>query len=289
MAVMLDGAIPDNRNADFGYYVEPGALGNRVWEDADSNGIQNAGENGVDDVEVVLVIDYPDGTSITLRTLSGDDPATGEVEKGWYSFGNLLLDEDYAAGSSSGAPAPNQPAYTISMVTPSGRNPTAVGADGSTPLNDSNEHAGTTAEPAQGSNDVRQQINPNAESDPIAGYDFGLLPIATAATLTSFTAERQASGVVLRWATASEVNLAGFDLYRAGSATGERLQINPEFIASKNSDFGAEYDFLDGTATAGVTYHYWLHVVDTGDIAWPIGPVVVGGQRIFLPAVMSER
>ena len=42
--------------ADFGYYIEPAALGNFVWEDLNANGIQDAGEPGIAGVEVTLTI-----------------------------------------------------------------------------------------------------------------------------------------------------------------------------------------------------------------------------------------
>ena len=41
---------PDNLHGDFGYYVKPAAVGNFVWVDSNANGIQDAGEPGINGV-----------------------------------------------------------------------------------------------------------------------------------------------------------------------------------------------------------------------------------------------
>ena len=83
-----------NLAQDFGYYIDPAALGNSVWFDNDGDGIQDPGELGLNGVKVTLTILYPNGTTTTMSTITGDDPSTAGVQTGWYSFGTLLLDED---------------------------------------------------------------------------------------------------------------------------------------------------------------------------------------------------
>ncbi len=160
----------ENYTADFGYYVKPAALGNFVWFDTDGDGIQDAGEPGIDGVEVTLGAAYVGGTTNIFKTVTGDDPSTPAVEKGWYSFGNLLLDEDNAS-STAGAPTAAQPVYTISVDT-TARTPTLVD-QGSSDMADSDSHTGVATQSTQGQQDVTQQTDPTLESDPIAGYDFG--------------------------------------------------------------------------------------------------------------------
>ena len=46
-AASISAAAPNNLTADFGYYVEPAALGNFVWYDTNDNGLQDAGEPGI--------------------------------------------------------------------------------------------------------------------------------------------------------------------------------------------------------------------------------------------------
>ncbi|MCB0044461.1 MAG: hypothetical protein KDD92_03430 [Caldilineaceae bacterium] len=174
VAVEIGGTQPtDNLNVDFGYYVEPAAVGNYVWLDLTPNGLQDPGELPIEGVEVQMVITYTDGATTTLVTVTDAN--------GYYSFGNLLLDEDYATGSADNSPVtgpPAQPAHTI-WIDP---NQTALITlaetfvntdDGSTATiinNDSNEHSGTAAQPVQGLTDTTLAT---ADSTPVASYDFG--------------------------------------------------------------------------------------------------------------------
>ncbi|MCB0045886.1 MAG: discoidin domain-containing protein [Caldilineaceae bacterium] len=163
-----------NLTADFGYYVEPAAVGNYIWTDLTPDGIQDPSEPPIEGVEVKMVITYPDGTITTLVTKTD---ATG-----YYSFPNLLLDEDYAEGSSSNAAVtgpPAQPSFIISVdpnqdvlltlaetVVNNDTNPAATTAV----TDDSNEHSGTVAKPVQGQTDTTLAT---ADGTNIASYDFG--------------------------------------------------------------------------------------------------------------------
>ena len=150
----------DNVTADFGYYVEPAAVGNYVWFDVNEDGLQDSGEPGLENVQVTLVITYPDNTVVTLQTLTDANGA--------YQFNNLLLDEDYDSGG-GGA----EPEFTISVQAPSGFVPTLVDVNSNADdLEDSDNHAGVTAVPQQGLTDTTAQSDPTDEPT-IASYDFG--------------------------------------------------------------------------------------------------------------------
>ena len=117
-AVSIGNGNPlDNLTADFGYYVEPAAIGDFVWSDLDNNGLQDGGEPGIAGVEVALTISYTNGDVSVLTTLTGAD--------GSYSFNNLLMDEDYD-GVGAG-----EPIFTVTSAIPGGFNlsPINVGAD----------------------------------------------------------------------------------------------------------------------------------------------------------------
>jgi len=100
--VTLSGGA-NNTTADFGYYIQPSALGNRVWYDTDGDGIQDGGEGGLI-VEVTLKITYPNGTVVNLKTKTD---SLGE-----YRFDNLLLDENFDGNGTPGAGG-NEPKYEI--------------------------------------------------------------------------------------------------------------------------------------------------------------------------------
>jgi hypothetical protein len=71
--------------------------------------------------------------------------------------------------------------------------------------------------------------------------------------------------VAVTWETATEVNTAGFNIYRSTSETGEFVQINEAegLIPSEGSAFsGATYNFLDQTVNVGVTYYYLLEEIE---------------------------
>ncbi|MBX3010759.1 MAG: hypothetical protein KF832_04595 [Caldilineaceae bacterium] len=67
-----------NWTVDFGFWL-PAAIGDRVWYDVDSNGVQDLGETGVTSVTVELL----DGTGALLRTTSTN-------ASGVYSFTHLV-------------------------------------------------------------------------------------------------------------------------------------------------------------------------------------------------------
>ncbi len=153
--VTINSGNPDDDTADFGYYVDPAAVGNYVWFDTDADGVQDAGEPGIEGAVVTMTITYPDGTEIELVDVTD---ATGH-----YDFGNLLLDEDYNTGG-GGA----QPTYELTVQTPVDTEPTVINSGDATALTDSNDPAGTLAIPIQGSNNTAL-----ASTDSTASYDFG--------------------------------------------------------------------------------------------------------------------
>ena len=70
-ASALEGGVPDLRDdltIDFGF-IQPGALGNLVWNDTNRNGVQDAGETGVPGVVVAL---YSTVTNSVITTTTTD-------------------------------------------------------------------------------------------------------------------------------------------------------------------------------------------------------------------------
>ncbi len=135
-----------NTTADFGYYVAPAALGDYVWLDRNNNGIQASDEPGIRGVKVTLTIAYPNGGTTTLVTYTDRD--------GMYSFGNLLLDENFnLADATNGTPT-----YTINFTLPPGMSASPVGQGG---------------DPAQDSNGLSPIASPLYRGQPDITYDSG--------------------------------------------------------------------------------------------------------------------
>jgi hypothetical protein len=94
----------------------------------------------------------------------------------------------------------------------------------------------------------------------------------TAITLVSFSAEAGAEGVALAWETGTELDNAGFNLYRATAEDGPYTKINEAlFAAEGDAVAGASYSFLD---TPGYgTFYYKLGDVDYYGMSTLHGPV----------------
>ena len=77
--------------------------------------------------------------------------------------------------------------------------------------------------------------------------------------------ERPGQPIVIRWSTETEVNTAGFNVYRAESEDGPWVKINPALIpGSPDPIRGGSYVFTDTNVLAGVTYWYDLEEIELG-------------------------
>ncbi len=86
----------------------------------------------------------------------------------------------------------------------------------------------------------------------------------TAVVLDYFAASAENSTVTIDWATASEIHLAGFNLYRRAANSRDAWEaVNAQLIASRGAAAqGSRYQFVDTDVPAG-TWHYLLEDVET--------------------------
>ena len=69
--------------------------------------------------------------------------------------------------------------------------------------------------------------------------------------------------IQVEWNTATELETAGFNLYRSPTTDGEFERINSKLIPSEGTGVtGAEYTFDDKDVTTGQTYFYLLEEVE---------------------------
>jgi hypothetical protein len=109
------------------------------------------------------------------------------------------------------------------------------------------------------------------------GADFGITKISTVGTtlieLTDFQSISGNGQVKLTWETASEIDNAGFNIYRSTSENGEYIKINNTIIAAKGSSTqGASYDFIDDAVQNRKTYYYKLEDIDLNGTSTMRGP-----------------
>lgn len=243
---------------DFGYFIEPAALGNFIWDDVDGDGIQDAGESGIPGVTVTLLIAYPNGSTTVITTVTD--------ASGYYSFENLLLDEDYD-GVGTG-----EPVLTVTATKPVGYTYVSPPHIGTNPDLDSGDPLGEIATVTRGLVNVT--------------YDFGFSNKPTAVRLESFTAVRINRRVELRWVTAIEDDILGFNIYRSTWLKGKKEQINKRLIVSKalpGSLTGAEYLFKNWNTDVTRKYVYWLEVVDISGNKTIVNYVIVKPSMSFQP------
>jgi len=104
----------------------------------------------------------------------------------------------------------------------------------------------------------------------------------TLVTLSSFTATAQAERVTLEWTTESEIDNAGFNIYRAVSENGEYVQINESIIPAQGSSTqGASYQIVDEGLQNRKTYYYKLEDIDLNGTATEHGPQSATPRWIF--------
>ena len=85
--------------------------------------------------------------------------------------------------------------------------------------------------------------------------------------------------IKVEWATASEVDTAGFNIYRSDHPDLEFVQLNHELIpASQQPLTGGIYFYLDEEVIPGNTYYYQLEDVDMNGLVNRHGPVEIRAE-----------
>jgi len=86
-----------------------------------------------------------------------------------------------------------------------------------------------------------------------------------------------AAPVRVTWKTETEMNTAGFNLYRGLSPDGPfDIKVNDALIPPAADPLtGGEYSYIDRTAQAGVTYYYELQEVEQSGAINKFGPINV--------------
>lgn len=100
--------------------------------------------------------------------------------------------------------------------------------------------------------------------------------LPTVIVLASFEANTgpRSRDITVKWATASEIDTAGFNLYRSTSADGTYTKVNNSLIPSKGSaTSGATYSVVDSGLKKRSTYYYKLEEVNNTGNTTQYGPV----------------
>jgi len=110
----------------------------------------------------------------------------------------------------------------------------------------------------------------------------GCTECQTLILLSSFTANSKSGEVILNWATESEIDNAGFNIYRAASEGEAYVKINDALIPAKGSTtVGATYDFVDEGLQNRKTYYYKLEDIDLNGKSTMHGPVSAKSRLLY--------
>jgi hypothetical protein len=105
-----------------------------------------------------------------------------------------------------------------------------------------------------------------------------LLSITFAALLLAQTGcgILQDTSVTIRWTTESELDIIGFNLFRAESPDGPFIKVNEALIPPAADPFvGGEHTYVDENVQRGVTYYYELESVDRQGSTTRTGPITI--------------
>ena len=97
----------------------------------------------------------------------------------------------------------------------------------------------------------------------------------TAAGLVARDAFAGAS-VLVEWTTASELDTAGFNLYRSLQSSGPYEKVNSTLIPAKGDSLaGGEYRYQDKPVQSGQVYYYQLEEIELDGGSGRFGPISV--------------
>ncbi len=109
-----------------------------------------------------------------------------------------------------------------------------------------------------------------------------------AVTLLYFHASQGTAGVFLEWATASELNNAGFYVQRRDPSEADFSRLNTNRILPKGDGLTEEhYVYTDTLVQDGLTYAYILEMVDTSGLSDYSEPITVT-YGVFTPTPTTK-
>lgn len=117
----------------------------------------------------------------------------------------------------------------------------------------------------------------------VTGAFFSTVKI-TLVELATFETATNPKEVKIHWTTASEIDNAGFNLYRSESEHGEYIRINDTLIPAEGSPIqGASYEFVDKDVRNRRIYYYKLEDIDI------YGSSTFHGPASATPRVLSRK
>ncbi len=258
--------------------LQSAKLGNYVWSDADADGIQDAGEAGVDHV----IVELYDGNGVLIAsTVTGDDFSTAAVEQGYYQFTGLKAGD-----------------YQVKFVAPAGQFLTTQDANANTQDaadSDANVATGFSQVVTLAAGESNQTIDAGlvpAQVPPASLGDYVWLDSnndgqqndgntgVNGVTVNLYTA---AGSFVATTMTADNAGIPGYYLFANLTPGDYKVEfIAPAGYALAQQDLGNDASDSDADQTTGMTIATTL-TSGENDLSWDAGLVKLAslGDRVW--------
>jgi hypothetical protein len=239
-------------------------IGNRVWEDINTNGIQDANEPGI--AGVVVLLRSP-GADNAYKT--GDDQTWTVTTdaNGNYYFDETIVNDNRRPSSWIGVSSVNSgilPGFEYRVEIAGSQ--LALADLYLTIVNASND--AVSSKGAKVGADVQYIVNPGGSTAAGSSFennyniDFGYTGIPLPLTLVSFTAQLNTENVVnLKWETVTEINVSHFEIEK--STDGINFTKAGTVSAKGNTEALTNYsmnDMVNGNPSS--LFYYRLRSVD---------------------------
>ncbi len=109
---------------------------------------------------------------------------------------------------------------------------------------------------------------------------------ATYIELDSLEAKGLNEKVLITWTTGTEIDNAGFDIYRKEDGGANLVKVNASLIPAQGTlEGGASYSFVDANVESGTKYLYYLVDIDVNGRTTAHGPVSAAPYSLRLPSL----
>ncbi len=109
---------------------------------------------------------------------------------------------------------------------------------------------------------------------------------ATYIELEAFEAKGLNEKVLITWTTGTEIDNAGFDIYRKEDGGADLVNVNASLIPAQGTlGGGASYSFVDANVESGTKYLYYLVDIDVNGRTTAHGPVSAAPYSLRLPSL----
>jgi hypothetical protein len=235
-------------------YLPPIEIGNRVWVDADNDGIQDAGETGLGGVEMELL--NSGGTVIATVTTAADgsyhfSSASGTSVTGITYGVSILPNTAYSVRVKGTVSATNTIAGNAGLGASNYLTSANATGNGAVGLSDND---GVNIGGTGGTYQAAVTTGSYGQNNHSVDFGFAAINILPV-KLVSFVGQPQAASVLLNWEVANQVNIDKYIIEVSTNGT--------NFNAIKSVDAGnlTKYNTVDANPAIGFNY-YRLKIID---------------------------